>query len=142
MKQTSLNDRLQLTCSDVGLYQRLTMYSWRRTAILETRRAEGIEAARDLAGHRSGSNSIYAYDNIGLSDKDINAARLGEEQVSRSDLRKMFDQALRALPAAPAAPAEPATDEISLQEEMDLWVKSQCAVDADCIAVENEYRIL
>jgi hypothetical protein len=116
------------------------MYSWRRTAIVETRRAEGIEAARDLAGHCSGSNAIYAYDEIGLSDKDVNAARLGEAQVPRDVLRKMFHQALSTLPPISATTGISAA--VKQQEEMILWAKSKCAANAIYKSEEKEYHLL
>jgi hypothetical protein len=37
-------------CLIVGLYSRFTMYSFRRTAIIETCRVEGTETAKDFAG--------------------------------------------------------------------------------------------
>jgi hypothetical protein len=46
MREHALNDRLRKTCDDLGLYARFTMYSLRRTAIIETRRSEGTEAAK------------------------------------------------------------------------------------------------
>lgn len=45
MHERSLNPKLQDMCQRIGLYARNTVYSLRRTAIIETRRTEGTEVA-------------------------------------------------------------------------------------------------
>lgn len=93
MREGSSNDKLRLVCDNVGLLRRFTMYSFRRTAIIETRRDEGTKEARELASHCPGTASIYAYDNVGFSDKDMTSIRIGGVSVSRAVLRDMFHRA-------------------------------------------------
>jgi integrase len=92
MREAALNPVLKAISTDVGLWERNTTYSLRRTAIVETRRLEGTEFAQQLAGHIPGSTTIYAYDDSPLSDVDMTALRLGEQGMSREDIRKTFSQ--------------------------------------------------
>jgi hypothetical protein len=55
MRSGALNPKLQDWCIEIGLFARNTYYSFRRTAIVETRRRDGSEAARDLAFHKPGT---------------------------------------------------------------------------------------
>ncbi|KAF2733773.1 hypothetical protein EJ04DRAFT_564779 [Polyplosphaeria fusca] len=75
-----LNAELQDMCEQVGLYKRNVFYSFRRTALTETRRRDGLESARELAGHVPDTNSIFQYDARGLADMDITAFRLQEQR--------------------------------------------------------------
>ena len=51
MRSGSLNDKLPSLCTMIGILDRNTYYSFRRTAIIETRRDSGLEGARELAFH-------------------------------------------------------------------------------------------
>jgi hypothetical protein len=48
----ALNPKLQQLCLAIGLLERNTYYSLRRTAIIEVRRQHGTEHARQIAFHR------------------------------------------------------------------------------------------
>jgi hypothetical protein len=93
MREGALNDKLQRLCTAIGLFKRNTYYSFRRNAIVETRRKHGTEAARDLAFHKPDGRALFAYDHSGVGDLDVTAMRLGEEQLSRDEVRKFFSQA-------------------------------------------------
>ncbi|TGO15992.1 hypothetical protein BTUL_0033g00300 [Botrytis tulipae] len=71
MREPALNPRLQTTLSALGFFQYFTIYSFRRTAIAETRQLEGTKEARELTTHAPGTANIYAYDNLGMADKDL-----------------------------------------------------------------------
>ncbi|KAK6431995.1 hypothetical protein LTR95_011842 [Oleoguttula sp. CCFEE 5521] len=94
MNEHTLNDKLREMCIMVGLLSHFSMYSLRRSAIIETRRSSGTEFAKELAGHKPYSTAIVSYDNVGLADVDITALRLGEDagMVSRQTIRDMFSQ--------------------------------------------------
>jgi hypothetical protein len=79
MLESALNEKLQILCRQIGLYRRNTYYSFRRTAIIETRRRSADNMAKNLAFHVHNAHSILAYDNEGLSSTDITAFRLGED---------------------------------------------------------------
>jgi hypothetical protein len=61
MRSSALNPKLQDLCISIGLLARNTYYSFRRTAIVETRRKHGSEAARDLAFHKPGMYCIIIH---------------------------------------------------------------------------------
>ncbi|KAK4619465.1 hypothetical protein CLAFUW4_11424 [Fulvia fulva] len=93
MKEASLNPKLREMCQSVGLVARDSMYAFRRLAITEVRRGSGTEFAKEFAGHKMGGRSMYAYDNLGMQDVDMQNMRLGTEEVySRTELRKIFGQ--------------------------------------------------
>jgi hypothetical protein len=116
MRVSALNPKLQSICLEVGLLLHNTMYSWRRTAIIETRRAEGTELAKEIAHHDLDGNSIFIYDNIGLGDLDVTAMRLGQRGLSREQVRTMFSQAATAR-YRPTTPTAPMTLKQRLREE-------------------------
>jgi len=71
------------------------MYSWRCTAIVETRRSQGTETAKRFANHSMNSSSmkaLTAYHSIDLAGLDMTEIRVTEEAVSRSCLRSLFSQ--------------------------------------------------
>lgn len=68
------------------------MYSFRRTAIAETRRNEDDSMAGQLAYHQDYTSLDY-YDDQGLADLDVSAMRLGLDRMSRNDLRAALSQA-------------------------------------------------
>ncbi len=93
MHEKHLTPKLQEMCTAVGLLQRNTMYSLRRTAITESRRKHGTEHAQDLAFHARGGASIYAYDDLAYQDFDIANDRNNLDGMSRTQIREMFSQA-------------------------------------------------
>lgn len=94
MHERSLNPKLQEMCSRVGLYSRNTIYSLRRTAIIETRRTEGTETAQELAMHQMQGRAVYSYDHAVLEDFDIANARNQKGRMERDDIRHMFSQSV------------------------------------------------
>ncbi|KAK7180359.1 hypothetical protein DPSP01_013128 [Paraphaeosphaeria sporulosa] len=100
MNTRALNDKLQKLCASIGLIERNTYYSLRRTAIIETRRKEGKLSAQDLAGHVPTANSLVFYDNMGFGDLDLTRFRLRKDsgevltgnEMSREELRDFFSQ--------------------------------------------------
>lgn len=54
MRSDALNDKLRSICLQIGLIGRFSYHSFRRTAIIETRRADSMERARQLASHTPG----------------------------------------------------------------------------------------
>lgn len=94
MRSFALNCKLQEICKLVGIQDRNTMYSWRRTAIVETRRTHGTEMAKELANHSLDFSltALMAYDDEGLADMDLTSTRLNEEKVPHSYLRELFGQ--------------------------------------------------
>ncbi|KAF2710844.1 hypothetical protein K504DRAFT_453891 [Pleomassaria siparia CBS 279.74] len=94
MLADALNAKLQQLCKGVGLMERNTYYSLRRTAIIEVRRNHGTEAAKDLAFHVASADSLFFYDNAGFGDVDMQQLRLGgPEGMSRAEVQKYFSQA-------------------------------------------------
>jgi hypothetical protein len=94
MKESSLNPKLREICDLVGLFERNTMYSFRRTALVESRRTSGTEFAREVANHTVDGDSIWAYDHDSLEDFDMTNFRLkNDSSVSRESLRQRFSQA-------------------------------------------------
>jgi hypothetical protein len=87
MKTDALNTKLHQVCTDVGILARNTMYSFRRSAIIDTSRKFGQDAARALAGHSAGSNSYFFYDTDLTRTCDIGAERIGEMPIDRADVR-------------------------------------------------------
>ncbi|KAF7920463.1 hypothetical protein EAE99_008077 [Botrytis elliptica] len=132
MKTAALNPRLSTTLLTLGFVQRFTMYSFRRTAIIETRQNEGTEEARELATHAPGTTSIYAYDNIGNSDKDITAVRLGESAVAREEIRRLFNQALQVKADIETSFENSSVMVSGLKKEMDEFVRSSYDTDEAC----------
>jgi hypothetical protein len=116
------------------------MYSLRRTAIIETRRIEGTEAARELANHRPGSGTIQIYDDKGLAEIDITATQLGEVAVSRDEIRKIFHIATtaRVIMSGCDAPFE----YVKLRGEINMWVEEQIRKDANWVKSERELDAL
>ena len=54
MREHALNEKLQATYN----WADYLLYSLRRTVVIESRRTEGAEAARELVNHRPGSGTI------------------------------------------------------------------------------------
>jgi hypothetical protein len=137
MRGRALNPKLQQMCRMIGLTRRNTMYSFRRTAIKETRRDPlgGTAAARELAGHAPASNSLWAYDNEGLGAVDITAFRLREEALSSNEITRMFSQAAR-------SSFQPGHGgEQSLLAAIDARVAQQFEHDPESIKLEDDLRV-
>ena len=125
-----MNVKLREMCDTVGLLDRNTLYSFRRAAIIETRRTMGTEVAKELAGHNQDSQTIYEYDDEPLEDLDLVNMRLDLEQMSRAELRAMFAQAT--LARAKIHPANSTTESVveRLRKEADLRARE-----------DEEYRV-
>jgi len=94
MRSAVLNAKLNEMCVAVGLLEHNTMYSFRRTAIIDTRRKLGTEVAREVAGHAPGSFTYAVYDTEQTADLDIAAMRTGDTPViSREAIRDAYKQA-------------------------------------------------
>ncbi|KAK3054943.1 hypothetical protein LTR09_004103 [Extremus antarcticus] len=88
MHESALNLRLQEMRDAIGLFQRDTMHSLRRTAILETRRKEGTKLAQELAHHDTGGQSIFACDNESLEDYDLANERLDLDSANTARVQE------------------------------------------------------
>jgi hypothetical protein len=94
MLEAALNTKLIKFCTCVGLLERHTCYSTRRSAIIETSHTHGSEQAKDGALHKPTGNSLFSYDNVGFGDMDITTFRLGgETSMNRDHVRETFSQA-------------------------------------------------
>ena len=94
MSEQALNPKLQQLCTGIGLLDRNSYYSIRRTAIIEVRRQHSTESAKDFAFHKPSANSLFFYDNVGFGDIDMQQFRLGgPESMSREEVQKYFSQA-------------------------------------------------
>lgn len=133
MRIHALNPKLQQLCVGVGLIERNTYYSLRRTAIIETRRKHGTEAAKDLAFHVASANSLFFYDNVGFGDVDMQQFRVGgADGMSREEVQKFFSQANLARWRS----AQEQDQELSLQQVLDQKVKAQLQLHPEYIASE------
>jgi hypothetical protein len=94
MTEQALNLKLREMCDMVGLYGRNTMYSFRRGAIVDSRRKLSTEEAQQIASHREGGGTIYSYDESPEQDQDLANLRGGTERMSKADIRETFSQAL------------------------------------------------
>ncbi|KAK6429522.1 hypothetical protein LTR95_014330 [Oleoguttula sp. CCFEE 5521] len=92
MTEIQLSPKVQSICVAVGLLGRNTIYSFRRTAIVDTRRKHGTEVSQELAGHVMGGTSIYSYDNMFLADQDLANDRNDLPVIDRKAIRTMFAQ--------------------------------------------------
>ncbi|KAF7902999.1 hypothetical protein EAF00_002901 [Botryotinia globosa] len=52
--------------------------------IIETKQLKGTEEARELTTHAPSTTNIYAYDNVGVDDKDVTSVRLGTKRDDSS----------------------------------------------------------
>ncbi len=139
MHESALNLRLQEMRDAIGLFQRDTMHSLRRTAILETRRKEGTKLAQELAHHDTGGQSIFACDNESLEDYDLANERLDLDSVSRADLRRMFVQANTARVQEDMAPAFVESPESLLQHPNAEW-KRRAPEDPESTVLHDRVR--
>ncbi|KAF2002156.1 hypothetical protein P154DRAFT_574468 [Amniculicola lignicola CBS 123094] len=133
MRLAALNPKLKQICASIGLLERNTYYSLRRTAIIEVRRRHGTEAAKDLAFHKPSANSLFFYDNVGFGDVDMQQMRLGgPEGMSREEVRKFFSQ----------ANVSRYTGEESLTHSIDAEVKKRLPQQPEYINGELELKSL
>lgn len=99
MREHPLNHKLQEMCRIVGLMERNTMYSFRRTMFTEVERSHGRQSAEDFGCHVSDSGSFDHYDLDRTRDKDCIAMRLHAEQINNAAIRAEFAQANTAIQA-------------------------------------------
>lgn len=125
MREFSLVSKLKEMCLAVGLLDRNTTYSWRRTALV----------ARELAGHLSGFDSIYSDDAVGLNDMDISAMRLGFESMSRDDLRAALAQAVV---SRVDIENDPTMLNASLTQQLKEEARAKLLVDLEYVAHEKD----
>jgi hypothetical protein len=137
MSIQALNPKLQQLCAGVGLMERNTYYSLRRTAIIEVRRKHGTDKAKDLAFHVASANSLFFYDNVGFGDVDMQQFRQGgPETMTRDDVQKYFSQAnLARWPAAKE-------DGLSLKGEIEQAVAEQLIQHEEYIQKNVELKNL
>jgi hypothetical protein len=141
MQMDALNEKLNKLCVSIGLTERNTYYSFRRSAIIETRRKHGTEVAKDLAMHKPEANSLFFYDNVGMGDKDINAMRLGEEAgMSREEVRDFYSQYKRRV----VFPSDSKTtfDKDNLKSIIEREVAARLKKDEEYIAAETAHAAL
>jgi hypothetical protein len=133
MRLGAANPKLQDMCVKVGIASYVSLYALRRTAILEMRRTEGTEMAKDLAGHAQRSETISTYDVFGLKDLDITAVRLGDDPVKRDEMRKMFSLATLNRPTIAGQAPGSTTQNASLAKRLDEAV-------AEAMKHEDKYK--
>lgn len=92
MREPALNSYLQAFCLELGLYNRNTMYGFRRDALSDMRLREGTEQARRLAGHAPNSEAIDAYTERMMTDFDITAFRLQEIGLDAEEMKRVWRQ--------------------------------------------------
>jgi len=92
MRESALNEKLRDMCIKIGLLSYFTIYALGRSCIIEVRRAAGTETAKQVAMHSEFSNTIVAYDTMGLADLDITALRMSEGGMSRDELMAAFSE--------------------------------------------------
>ena len=140
LHERKLTPKLQEMCNAVGLLQRNTMYSLRRTAITESRRKHGTEHAQDIAFHARGGTSIYSYDDTAFQDFDIANDRLDLDGLSRQELRQMFSQAATSRMTDLAQPlAEVGDASTSLPDKLNI--ESMRRAREDELNIENESNL-
>ena len=129
--------RLRMRLIDVGLVGRYTLYSYRRAAIVETRRALGIDDARLFAAHDPHTNTIFIYDHDSVADIAIVAHRLGEPPRDRVKIQRMTRPARRSryVPRA----GEPTLRD-ALQAELEFRALQEPEVTATRTSLDRMYR--
>lgn len=140
MKEGSLNDKLREMCVKVGLLGHNTIYSLRRSAIIETRRATDTEFAKQLAGHGETSHCLAAYDVVGLADVDITSIRLGAEGVSRDAMRDAFAQSrIGRVDEQTGKSSAPSLGSVTgLKEQLEEQTIAAMQADSKYVAIEVE----
>jgi hypothetical protein len=137
MLNHALNAKLQQICTGIGLLERNTYYSLRRTAIIETRRSHGTEKAKDLAHHVASANSLFFYDNVGFGDVDMQQFRQGGlESMSRDEIRKYFSQTNLARYQSVG------DNETTLRQAVDQGVRDRLHASESYVSKETELKQL
>ncbi|KAF1953205.1 hypothetical protein CC80DRAFT_507400 [Byssothecium circinans] len=135
MTEKALNPKLAKLCASIGLLERNTYYSLRRTAIIETCRGAGTEVAKDLAFHKASANSIMFYDNVGFGDMDMTSFRLsGPAGMGREEVRKFFSQTNMTT----WKPEE--GEHLNLKQMLESQVKQRLVEQEDYIEVEMKLK--
>ncbi|CAN9083863.1 unnamed protein product [Alternaria alternata] len=141
MPYNALNTKLQQLCVSIGLTARNTYYSFRRSAIIETRRKHGTEAAKDIAFHKPEANSLFFYDNVGMGDKDITAMRLGVEAgMSREEVKDFFAQYRHRIDISSESGA--AADKENLKNIIEKEVRDSLKYDEEYVEGEKAHAAL
>ncbi|KAI8940677.1 hypothetical protein NX059_001947 [Plenodomus lindquistii] len=136
MSYNALNPKLSATCLEAGLPSRNTMYSFRRTRIIESKRAFSLELTKETAGHRPDSDAHQRYDTVDQGDLDMQAYRWGKQSgKSRLELQKIFRQSAVEL-------YKPADEdhEDSLKAEVARRVESRLKESDEYIEMELEVK--
>lgn len=143
MNESQLTPKLQEMCNAVGLMERNTMYSLRRTAITESRRTHGTEHAQDIAFRVRGGGSTYSYNDTAFQDFDIANDRHNLEGFSRTEIRQMFSQAATSRVEAGPAPLTDVGDSgTSLTEKLNLESMRCARTDRSNVETEANLREL
>jgi hypothetical protein len=104
----------------------------------ETRRDPngGMKMAQELAGHRIGGDSLWAYGNEGLGAIDVTAFRLREDpSLSVKDIANLFAQANNIKPLGAAPSDSPVA---TLKNRVD----NRLETNEEYISLEVELRVI
>lgn len=131
LSYSDISDKLKEMCLLIGLYKRNTFYSFRRTAIVETRRSRGSEAAASPAGYKD-LRSLFYYDLDDMADVDLTSFSSGQEGGVSRELRRYFSQVslARYQPADRKAP--------DLKQAIKLRVEDELRNNVDYIQAGTE----
>jgi hypothetical protein len=133
----SLNQKLQQLCTGVGLLERNSYYSLRRTAIIEVKKRHCTEKATQIAFHVASGCSLLHYDNVGFGDTDMQSFRLGGPEImTKGEVRSFFPQSN----ISRWTPKE--GDEPTLLETIWRQVKARLPLDAAYVAMQEELQTL
>lgn len=138
MRIAALNPKLQQLCTAVGLLERNTYYSLRRSAVIEVRHEHGTELAQQIAHHKPSANSLFFYDNVGFGDMNMQNFRMGldgDGGLSRADVRKFFSQAHLA-----RWQADEASQGMTLEEVFNSRVKASLPDEPDYQDMELQLK--
>jgi hypothetical protein len=83
MHKKALNGKLGEMCDLVGLFRRNTIYLFCRGTIVDQRRKQGTETAKELAGHSADGSIIRIYDDS-VEDEDMPTSDMDRRQHARS----------------------------------------------------------
>lgn len=141
MQSNALNEKLSKLCVSIGILARNTYYSLRRSAIIETRRKHGTEAAKDLALHKPDGHSLLFYDNVGMGDVDMTSMRMDTEAgMSRDQIRDFFAQ-YRSRVQMPSD-SDDVFDKANVKTAIDNEVKHRLKGNEDYIQTETSHATL
>ncbi|SMR54218.1 unnamed protein product [Zymoseptoria tritici ST99CH_1A5] len=116
MKEAALNTDLRRTAIDIGMLERVSMYSFRREAIIEMQRAMGTELARTLANHIPDSGTVLTYDTSLTRAKKQYSAEFLPELKAHKKAAVIGDRTLACDADAEVSRPAQAVDGVSLDE--------------------------